>query len=68
MSNTGSTAALTRNTGVLIAESSPPNYGNFRWKIGTPAAYPTTFTFPFANSAGVYIPVDYKFIFLLTIK
>ena len=60
MSNTGSTAALTRNTGVLIAESSPPNYGNFRWKIGTPAAYPTTFTFPFANSAGVYIPVDYK--------
>lgn len=60
MSNTGSTTALTRNTGVLIAESSPPNYGNFRWKIGTPAAYPTTFTFPFANSAGVYIPVDYK--------
>jgi len=60
MSNTGSTTALTRNTGVLIAESNPPNYGNFRWKIGTPAAYPTTFTFPFANAAGTYIPVDYK--------
>ncbi len=59
MSNTGSTTALTRNTGVLIAETNPPNYGLFRWKIGTPAAYPTTFTFPFANAAGTYIPVDY---------
>jgi hypothetical protein len=60
LSNNGQTSALTRTNGVLVAESNPPNYGNFRWQIGTPSSYPTTFVFPFADVSGNYIPFDYK--------
>ncbi|MCO5288150.1 MAG: T9SS type A sorting domain-containing protein, partial [Bacteroidetes bacterium] len=57
--NPSSVTQLNRTFGNLVAENNPPYYGNFRWQMKTPSAYPFNAVIPFADAIGNSIPMDY---------
>ncbi len=58
--NSSTPANLVRTTGYVLSENLPAaGYGRFEWAIGN-AASGSVFTYPFAGSAGTYIPFTFE--------
>lgn len=57
--NPDAVSQLYVTSGRLLAESNPPNYGNFHWEMKTPSSYPFNAVIPFVDALGNYLPMDY---------